>query len=135
MKKINITIIVVLLLISNACIVICTNNSTPDVPIYPESILVDEVSRETNDDLVYIYYYTSTASSEEIINFYTADGAQCHRTSGLKAGQVCTGDANPVGTYSVGIDLESDGSESLTKYYINISWDRCGDDFDFVEPL
>lgn len=132
MKKIFATIVIGSLLIFGAYLGISYVNCQkfklpPEVPIYPGSVLVQEISGGTDVAPVYEYHYTSTGSPEEIVNFYTANKAQCHRTSGLKAGQVCTGDANPFGTYSVGIDFESDETESSTTYSISVLWTGCGD--------
>lgn len=131
MKKTNVIIIVVLLFISNACVGICLNNSTPEVPIYPESILVEEIFSGSDFDPNYQYHYTSTASLEEIVNFYTANKAWCRQT--IKTRYVCTGDAEPYGSYSVRLRFEPDESESLTKYSIDLFWNICGEDF--VEPI
>jgi hypothetical protein len=100
--------------------------SPPIVPIYPGSIVIEEVAGGTDAFPVREYHYISTASPGEIVEFYTRNKAQCHRTSGLQAGQVCTGDAKEFGIYSVGISFEFDKIEPLTTYFISVRWTGCG---------
>jgi hypothetical protein len=109
-------------------------NSPPIVPIYPGSIIIEEVAGGTDVSPIYEYHFTSTAPPDEIVKFYADNKAQCNQTSGIKMGQVCSGDAISFGKYSAGIDFESYEAEKLTSYHISVLWTRCGGIDEFSEP-
>ena len=100
--------------------------SPPEVPVYPGSTLVKEVSSGTDVFPVHEYHYKSTASPEEIVEFYKSNKTQCHRTLGSEVKQVCTGSAKPFGSYEAVINFELNEAEPLTTYFITVRWTRCG---------
>jgi len=106
-------------------------NSTPEVPIYPESILEREWHGGTDNYPVYEAHYTSTATPDEIIKFYEDNKAWCRqRIIITKEGQLCSGDAKPFGYYFVSIDPEADGVKTLTRYFISVDWTGCSGNID-----
>lgn len=111
----------------------------PMFPMYPQSSLMESNSdNRISDDYSLLLSilgvrsrsnlvsagYSSDASPENIIEFYQ-EQAECTDYSAESGRVVCVGNAIPVGTYSVYIDLAPD-LLSATNIILEIRWFGCG---------
>lgn len=130
-KKLFIAVIVISLVICAGLLLIwrvkChARDFPPDIPIYPGSILTEEVSSGTRTFPIKSYQYTSPASPDEIVSFYE-DKGRCltEKQRNTEKSEICLGEANPFGEYFVGINVDSYEQDRITKYMIEVHWRRC----------
>lgn len=99
-------------------------NSTPKVPIYPDSVLVEQDEEFVGEDwdggyMLTTYHYTSTEHPQDILAFYEKEGAKCDDNH-------CYSDCpSDTGSYIVYLDsdsLDSYDTEGTTRYRIEITW-------------
>lgn len=100
-------------------------NSPPEAPVYPYSMLVDQVSSGlgTSKWPMVTFYYVSTDSPDKIIVFYQGGGS-CRENEGYER-ITCHGKARPFGEYFVYIDLASYATEGKTSYVLELRWRGC----------
>ncbi len=102
------------------------HNSPPDVPIYPNSTLIEESSVGTDALPLHIYKYTAQTSAKEIIQFYEDKGRCGVANNGHKKDvEICLGKATPFGEYFVYVNLDPEESEGFTDYTLEIRWRAC----------
>jgi hypothetical protein len=100
------------------------NTTIPQVPIYPESVLVETLDESipSRGDIWYTYQVQETP--ENVADFYGSMGT-C--AIGLRNSRLnCWGQADPLGLYNVTIEFDSDAS---TDYIISIAWDKSTSDW------
>lgn len=100
-------------------------NSPPEAPVYPYSMLVDQVSMGvgTSNWPMVTFDYVSTDSPDKIIAFYQERGS-CRENEGYERA-MCRGKARPFGEYFVYIDLASYATEGKTPYALELRWRGC----------
>jgi len=122
----------VLVLIKTVCLAVCValavvgcrrRSTPPDVPIYPQSVLVDqtEMGVETSNWPLVTYEYTSSDTLEEIISFYRE--ASCEKI-GDPQREMCQGEAVPFGEYVVYFDMDQTpyAADGLAYYVVEVRW-------------
>lgn len=99
------------------------HTTIPEHPIYPNGRLIrQELPSDRADPAVAIFVYESQDSAAQVAEFYSREKADCYYLARERGGQtICDGNATPFGTYSVTIT-----HLSVTRYWIVVSWDRCG---------
>ena len=111
----------------------------PDVPIYPQALLLESNTNSggrgdyalfismmgiRSKSRLVLLNYSSNESPQNIIDFYEAQ-ANCEGNFEEAGRVVCTGNALPVGAYSVYIDLDANSSNT-TDFILEIRWFGCG---------
>lgn len=97
-------------------------NSVPEVPIYPQALLASEEFHDDITDPSIAYDYTTIDSVEDIIAFYETRSFCRFRADDNN--WICTGDANPFGSYIITI-YPPVSSQEATRFHIIVRWKKC----------
>jgi len=130
MRNLFIAAALAVLVCTGACViyivVYCVRaNRPPKAPVYPESILVEQVSRgvSTRSYRRLTSDYVTADPPEAVVAFYE-DRGPC-RDPGPLNRVTCDGESVPFGEYFAYIDLASYETNGETAYALEIRWRGC----------
>ncbi len=97
-------------------------NTIPEAPIYGHSTLINKLSQNSPGVFypLITYYYKSSDAPEQVIQFYSQDGA-CKQ---IEERFICNGRATPFGEYTAYIDSTQTPVDHQITYILEIRWEK-----------
>jgi hypothetical protein len=101
-------------------------SSIPNFPIYPNATVVDrKLPTDWENPASAIFVYETLDTPEQVAEFFSGK-TYCTFYAPPLAETVCHGDAAPFGIPCIYRPFR----KQVTSYWIDVSWDRCGDVID-----